>query len=124
MAAQAHPTFEEWTDAKSFEDNDITIVRLEAEWPLLLDHLNELQIGRAQVTNQIGRYSWTNFPNWRKALQYYQENHRRIYDGNLITATPVREPNLTYGQLMEYYYHESYRFHVNRRTITTQAPIM
>ena len=121
--AELAQTFEDWVDAQNFEEHGYTIVRLEGSSPLDLDFLNRLQVGKANSTKQYGKFSWTKFPNWQKALEYYRATHRTVHEGNLITATPISEPNFAFEHLMDRYRDESFKYDVVRGGCNSREPV-
>ena len=79
-----------------FEQNGFTIIRLEALFPLPPNFLEDAQRGKGILTTKFGRFSYTKFETWQKALEFYLAYNNYICYGYPIIATPISVPNYTY----------------------------
>ena len=95
--------FQKEIEQHNFELNKFTIIRLEALLPLPKEFLAEVQQGKGSHTTQLGRFSWTTFQTWQKALEFYLAYSNYLYYGYPIIATPEYYPGYIYETLMNHH---------------------
>ena len=116
--------FEQWVDTQDFSENNYTIVRVEASEMLNSDTLRGMQKGTANITIRSGRYSWTKFETWQKALQYYRTHHRTTQGESFLTAAPVTHPTLDFDQLINKYHNAIRQLEAPERVSAVQRSLV
>ena len=94
--------FKKRLDAFYFQANNITIVRLQSYIQLRIEYFGDIQKELGIATTRIGKFTWTQFATWQKALQFYDKYHRKPSPtmGALIANPLLHKEVQTYEEIM------------------------
>jgi len=109
--------FLESIDRYHFHVQNITTVRLESPAPLPLRFLQEMQQELGMRTVKFGRFSWTKFPSWQNAFEFYLTYNGYVAQAGKLVATPVDHTGYTFQDLMEFYITKAVQFDIHPRVI-------
>jgi len=109
-------------DKHNFQENKFTIIRLQAEKPLPIDFIREIQTDLGLITNRIGNFTWTKFETWEKALQFYTKYHQYKHKDHPLLASPLPASRYTYEETMDTFEEKALQQGFTRVTVPLDGP--
>ncbi len=109
--------FIEAVDRYHFHVQGITTVRLEAPTPLPVSFIQEIQQELGLRTIKFGRFTWTKFPSWENALEFYLTYNGFVSEVGILKATPVDHQHNSFQRLIEFYTEKAQPFGLTPQTI-------